>query len=204
MSTRRAADRSQVPSWPPQSSSIPTASPTASTTSKVLDENTREVLYRRIKSTSIVGVGIADVTRIDRDNILYATMWAMAEAVAQLPVKPKLAVIDGNRAPKLSCEARTLVKGDARCLSIAAASIIAKVTRDRIMIALGSQAPGLRLRAPQRLRHGRASRCNPPPRRDGASPPLVPHRSACARTRARREHFRLRTRSRTPRCFAHI
>ncbi len=108
----------------------------------MLDEDTREVLYRRIKSTSIVGVGIADVTRIDRDNILYATMWAMAEAVAQLPVKPKLAVIDGNRAPKLSCEARTLVKGDARCLSIAAASIIAKVTRDRIMIALVTKHPG--------------------------------------------------------------
>ncbi len=110
--------------------------------SKVLDENTREVLYRRIKSTSVVGVGIADVTRIDRDNILYATMWAMAEAVAQLPTTPKLAVIDGNRAPKLGCEARTLVKGDARCLSIAAASIIAKVTRDRIMIALAAKHPG--------------------------------------------------------------
>jgi ribonuclease HII len=110
--------------------------------SKVLDEDTREVLYRRIKSTSIVGVGIADVKRIDSENILYATMWAMAEAVAQLPVKPKLAVIDGNRAPTLSCEARTLVKGDARCLSIAAASIIAKVTRDRIMIALATKHPG--------------------------------------------------------------
>ena len=108
----------------------------------MLDEDTREVLYRRIKSTSIVGVGIADVKRIDRDNILYATMWAMAEAVAHLPVTPKLAVIDGNRAPKLGCEARTLVKGDARCLSIAAASIIAKVTRDRIMIALAAKHPG--------------------------------------------------------------
>jgi ribonuclease HII len=110
--------------------------------SKALDEETREVLYGRIKATSIVGVGIADVRRIDRDNILYATMWAMAEAVARLPVTPKLAVIDGNRAPKLDCEARTLVKGDARCLSIAAASIIAKVTRDRMMIALSAKHPG--------------------------------------------------------------
>ena len=110
--------------------------------SKVLDEETREILYGRIKATAIVGVGIADVKRIDRDNILYATMWAMAEAVARLPVTPKLAVIDGNRAPKLGCDARTLVKGDARCLSIAAASIIAKVTRDRMMIALSAKHPG--------------------------------------------------------------
>lgn len=110
--------------------------------SKVLDEDTREVLYKRIRATSIVGVGIADVKRIDRDNILYATMWAMAEAVSHLPVTPKLAVIDGNRAPKLKCEARTLVKGDARCLSVAAASIIAKVTRDRLMIELSAKFPG--------------------------------------------------------------
>jgi ribonuclease HII len=109
--------------------------------SKVLDEDTREVLYGRIRATAIVGVGIADVARIDRENILYATMWAMAEAVAQLPVRPRLAVIDGNRAPKLKCEARTLVKGDARCLSVAAASIIAKVTRDRLMIALARKFP---------------------------------------------------------------
>jgi ribonuclease HII len=110
--------------------------------SKVLDGETREVLYGRIKATSIVGVGIADVKRIDRDNILHATLWAMAEAVAQLSVVPKLAAIDGNRAPTLPCPSRTLVKGDARCLSIAAASIIAKVTRDRIMIALGAKLPG--------------------------------------------------------------
>jgi ribonuclease HII len=110
--------------------------------SKVLDEETREVLYTRIRATSIVGVGIADVKRIDRDNILGATLWAMAEAVAHLPVTPKLAVIDGNRAPKLRCHARTLVKGDARCLSVAAASIIAKVTRDRLMVALSAKCPG--------------------------------------------------------------
>jgi ribonuclease HII len=110
--------------------------------SKVLDEETRETLYGRIKATSIVGVGIADVKRIDRDNILAATLWAMAQAIAQLSVTPKLAAIDGNRAPKLNCPARTIVKGDARCLSIAAASIIAKVTRDRIMIQLATKLPG--------------------------------------------------------------
>jgi ribonuclease HII len=110
--------------------------------SKVLDEETREVLYGRLKATAVFGVGIADVKRIDRDNILQATLWAMAQAVAQLPVTPKLVAIDGNRAPALGCPARTIVKGDARCLSIAAASIIAKVTRDRIMIALAGKVPG--------------------------------------------------------------
>ncbi len=110
--------------------------------SKVLDEDTREVLYARIRATAIVGVGIADVARIDRDNILAATLWAMAQAVAQLAVEPKLVAIDGNRAPALGCPSRTLVKGDARCLSIAAASIIAKVTRDRLMVTLGAKHPG--------------------------------------------------------------
>lgn len=110
--------------------------------SKLLDEETREILYTRLKATAIFGVGIADVKRIDRDNILHATMWAMAQAVAQLPVTPKLVAIDGNRAPKLKCPSRTIVKGDARCLSIAAASIIAKVTRDRLMVALGAKHPG--------------------------------------------------------------
>ncbi|HWK33964.1 MAG TPA: ribonuclease HII [Hyphomicrobium sp.] len=109
--------------------------------SKVLDPDTREVLYRRIRATAIIGVGIADVETIDRLNILHATMWAMAQAISQLPQTPKLAVIDGNRAPRLNCSSRTVVKGDARCLSIAAASIIAKVTRDRMMVELGALHP---------------------------------------------------------------
>jgi len=109
--------------------------------SKVLDPEAREHLYTRIAATSIVGVGIADVDRIDRENILNATLWAMAEAVRTLAVKPRLALIDGNRSPRLSCETRTLVKGDALCLSIAAASIIAKVTRDRLMIQLAQTWP---------------------------------------------------------------
>jgi ribonuclease HII len=110
--------------------------------SKALDADARERLYPRIVETSLVGVGIAEVERIDRDNILHATMWAMQQAVAQLPGMPRLALIDGNRAPLLKCETRTIVKGDARCLSIAAASIIAKVTRDRLMIALAHECPG--------------------------------------------------------------
>ena len=109
--------------------------------SKALDEDTREALYTRIARTAKVGVGIADVGRVDRDNILNATLWAMAEAVAQLPVPPNLALVDGNRAPRLPCRTRTIVKGDAKCLSIAAASIIAKVTRDRMMRDLARTFP---------------------------------------------------------------
>ena len=120
----------------------PEAIPDGINDSKVLDEETREILYVRIRATAMVGVGIADVTRIDRDNILGATLWAMAQAVAALSVVPKLVAVDGNRAPQLDCPSRTVVKGDARCLSIAAASIIAKVTRDRLMVSLGAKLPG--------------------------------------------------------------
>jgi ribonuclease HII len=101
--------------------------------SKKLTETARENLFAHILATAEVGVGVADVARIDRDNILAATMWAMAEAVNDLATRPDLALVDGNRAPKLACECRTVVKGDATAVSIAAASIIAKVTRDRIM-----------------------------------------------------------------------
>ena len=110
--------------------------------SKVLDEDSRAYLYKRIMKVAIVGVGIADVDKIDRDKILGATLWAMAEAVAQLTDTPKLVLIDGNRAPRLPMVARTIVKGDAKCLSIAAASIIAKVTRDRLMMELARDYPG--------------------------------------------------------------
>lgn len=110
--------------------------------SKVIDEDGRAFLYRRITKVAQVGVGIADVGRIDRDNILQATMWAMAEAINQLDCEPKLVLIDGNRCPTLKTPSRAIVKGDAKCLSIAAASIIAKVTRDRIMINMARDYPG--------------------------------------------------------------
>lgn len=111
--------------------------------SKALDAEERERLYERIRVTALaVGVGVGEVDRIDRDNILAATMWAMGEAVSKLSCKPRLALVDGNRSPRLRCETRTIVKGDAKCLSIAAASIVAKVTRDRLMIALSREAPG--------------------------------------------------------------
>ena len=109
--------------------------------SKDLSPEARERLYGEIMRTSDVAVAIADVARIDRDNILNATLWAMRQACDALPARPVTALIDGNRAPHLDCRVRTIVKGDARCLSIAAASIIAKVTRDRMMIELSYEFP---------------------------------------------------------------
>jgi len=101
--------------------------------SKKLSEARRESLFTAIMATSRVGIGIAEVDRIDRDNILQATLWAMTEALRQID-GVALALVDGNRAPQLPCPVQTIIEGDAKSLSIAAASIIAKVTRDRIMV----------------------------------------------------------------------
>lgn len=120
----------------------PDAIPAGLNDSKALDAAAREAAYTAIMASAVVGVGIADVARIDRDNILQATLWAMAKAVSALSDTPRLVLIDGNRCPQVSCVARAIIKGDARCLSIAAASIIAKVTRDQIMIALAKEHPG--------------------------------------------------------------
>ena len=110
----------------------PDAIPPGLNDSKKLAEARREALFDPLMATAQVGIGIAEADRIDRDNILAATLWAMTQAVAQLgPVA--LALVDGNRAPKLNCKVTTIISGDGRSLSIAAASIIAKVTRDRIM-----------------------------------------------------------------------
>jgi ribonuclease HII len=109
--------------------------------SKKLSEARREALFEPIMAAARVGVGIAEVDRIDRDNILQATLWAMAEALAQID-GVALALVDGNRAPQLPCPVQTIVEGDAKSLSIAAASIIAKVTRDRIMLGHDQTYPG--------------------------------------------------------------
>jgi ribonuclease HII len=111
--------------------------------SKKLTETARENLFAHILATAEVGVGVADVARIDRDNILAATMWAMAEAVNDLATRPDLALVDGNRASRTwLVPASTVVKGDATAVSIAAASIVAKVTRDRIMCRIDADYPG--------------------------------------------------------------
>ena len=91
--------------------------------------------------SAAVGVAMGDEARIDRDNILAATLWAMAQAVGHLAMKPDLALVDGNKAPELHCAVQTIVEGDAKSLSIAAASIIAKVMRDRLMVELHSKYP---------------------------------------------------------------
>ncbi|MFV0367905.1 MAG: ribonuclease HII [Hyphomicrobiaceae bacterium] len=110
--------------------------------SKALDADDREALYSRITANATAyAIAIADPERIDRDNILNATLWAMKEAASKLNPKPRLALVDGNKLPRLTCPARAIVKGDAKCLSIAAASILAKVTRDRIMIEMGREFP---------------------------------------------------------------
>ncbi len=109
--------------------------------SKKLSEPARNALFAEILATADVGVGVADVARIDEMNILWATMWAMTQAVGDLERKPDRALIDGNRCPKLDCPADAVVKGDATSVSIAAASIVAKVTRDRIMASLDLQLP---------------------------------------------------------------
>lgn len=109
--------------------------------SKKLSQKTRDALFAEILATADIGVGVADVARIDQMNILQATMWAMAEAVADLEQHPDLVLVDGNRCPKLTCPSQAIVKGDAKVVSIAAASVVAKVTRDRIMLALDQKNP---------------------------------------------------------------
>ncbi len=111
--------------------------------SKTLDPEVRRALYLEILATAQVGVGVAGVERIDAKNILNASLWAMSDAVAQLPTRPRLVLIDGNKVPpRLACASRAIVRGDSKCLSIAAASIVAKVTRDAMMIELARAYPG--------------------------------------------------------------
>lgn len=112
--------------------------------SKKLKAALRADLLARLQDTPGVhlGIGQASVEEIDSLNILEAAMLAMTRAVADLPLKPDLALVDGNKAPSMPCAVRTVVKGDARSFSIAAASIAAKETRDRIMVELAESHPG--------------------------------------------------------------
>jgi ribonuclease HII len=115
--------------------------------SKVLTRETREVCCRALFACAQIGmvrigVGAASAREIDRINILRASLRAMARAVAALGLTPDIALVDGNVAPPLSCPVKTVVKGDALSFSIAAASVVAKVTRDRIMYGLAGRYPG--------------------------------------------------------------
>jgi ribonuclease HII len=110
--------------------------------SKKLTFEEREKLYDKICASAEVAVAIASTARIERDNILQASLWALARAVHALPIKPQLVFVDGRDRIKVDCECQAVIAGDAHVLSIAAASIVAKVTRDRLMIRLGAAHPG--------------------------------------------------------------
>lgn len=110
--------------------------------SKKLSAGKREALFDIIIECASVGIGIAEPEEIDRINILHATMCAMQRAVADLPVRPDAILIDGNHCPAFDIPTQAIVKGDAKSLSIAAASIIAKTVRDRLMVAADHRFPG--------------------------------------------------------------
>ena len=114
------------------------------TDSKLLSEAVRNRLELEIKSLALAwAIGRADVEEIDNLNILQATMLAMRRAVQALTIRPRLALIDGNRCPDLDdCEAKAIIQGDQSVTAIGAASILAKVARDREMVKLDSCYPG--------------------------------------------------------------
>jgi ribonuclease HII len=118
------------------------AIPNGITDSKRLTAPERERLFEEILACSDVGIALSDPEQIDRENILAATLDAMRRAVLELRSAPALALVDGNQSPLLACQCMTVVKGDLTSLSIAAASIMAKVSRDRIMTRLDALYPG--------------------------------------------------------------
>jgi len=121
----------------------PAAIPQGLRDSKVLSPARRAALAARLHACAHVAIAHASVEEIDALNILQASHLAMRRALAALPFPPDFALIDGNRLPMgLPHSAEALVKGDARCLSIAAASIVAKVARDAIMADLARDFPG--------------------------------------------------------------
>lgn len=112
--------------------------------SKTISAKRREVLAEALAQPgqALIGLGAASVGEIDVLNILGATMLAMQRALARLPITPDLALVDGNRTPVLPCPAESVVGGDGKVPAIAAASIVAKVTRDRLMAKLDRRHPG--------------------------------------------------------------
>lgn len=110
--------------------------------SKKLSEKKREQLFPEIQRLALAwSVAFASVEEIEERNILGATMLAMNRAISGLSLKPELALIDGNRNKEIEMPSRCVVHGDARCASIAAASILAKVSRDRLMVELAREYP---------------------------------------------------------------
>lgn len=110
--------------------------------SKKLSEKKRELLYDEICEKAIsFGIAFATVGEIEEINILNASMLAMNRAIAQLAPRPELALIDGNRNSAIEIRSQCVIKGDAKCADIAAASILAKVTRDRYMLKMAEKYP---------------------------------------------------------------
>ncbi len=113
--------------------------------SKKLSEKKREKLFDDIVNAAVsYGIAFAGVEEIEEHNILGATFMAMNRAIEQLSPKPELALIDGNRNKGIGIESRCVVKGDSKCADIAAASILAKVTRDRYMLEMAEKYPQYR------------------------------------------------------------
>jgi ribonuclease HII len=110
--------------------------------SKKLKAEDRAALYDQIVATAQVAVAIAPPARIEAINIRGAALWALARAVKALPVAPKLVFVDGIDRIDIDCECRPVISGDALVISVAAASIVAKVTRDRLMGCVGAAHPG--------------------------------------------------------------
>lgn len=110
--------------------------------SKKLTEKKREVLFDVIKEKALAySIAVADEKEIDEINILQATFLAMNRAFAGLSIKPDMALVDGNRDPKLGIPTKTIIKGDALSMSVACASVLAKVTRDRFMLEMDGKYP---------------------------------------------------------------
>ena len=110
--------------------------------SKNLPLDKREAIYGRLQKCAAIGVGIASVEEIDTINIYWARMLAMTRAVEALGLEPAWVLVDGNATPRWQRPSKAIVAGDAKCRSIAAASIIAKVTRDRMMVEYSEAHPG--------------------------------------------------------------
>ena len=110
--------------------------------SKAVPAPAREALYLKLRKVAQVGVGVASVEEIDQLNIYWARMLAMTRAVEALGFDPAWVLVDGNACPRWQRPSKAIVGGDGKCRSIAAASIIAKVTRDRIMVEYCAQYPG--------------------------------------------------------------
>ena len=174
-STKSGAAVWPARSWRPPSCCIPTGTSPASPIRRLVPAAERERLYDRIVRHAVAwAVASADPTEIDRINIHQASLRAMQRAVLALAPLPDIVLVDAFRVPELPMAQRGVPHGDRRCAAIAAASIVAKVTRDRQMLRAARPRSALRLRSPQGLRDGRSPRRRRAVRLLRRASPLVP------------------------------